>query len=73
MTDERWTDLTGYVATMPGLAEALLAEHVPNADGFCEAPACGRPGYGTPNMTPWPCGLAGVAAAAVEWLRARPA
>ncbi|MCO1655537.1 hypothetical protein [Pseudonocardia humida] len=44
----------------------LIQEHVPTESGHCAAPLCGRPGYGTPDYVPHPCGARAVADAARE-------
>lgn len=51
------------LANLPGVAQRLLAEHLPDGRGRCRA--CTRPGTGIPG-TAWPCALQLYAAAAVE-------
>jgi hypothetical protein len=49
------------LAAMPDTWRALLAEHRRGPSGHCAAPSCGRPGYGTPDWQPHPCGARAVA------------
>lgn len=63
MTDDerrdRWSILVAQVAVMPGVAPALLAEHVP-AGRYCRA--CSLPEAGP---VAWPCTLYRLAQAAL--------
>ncbi len=47
-----WDGVVAEVAQMPGVADRLIAEHTPDAEGH--RTACTSPGYGRPSA-PWPC------------------
>jgi hypothetical protein len=51
------------LARMPGVAQRLLAVHLPDGQGRCRA--CTTPGTGVPGA-PWPCALHFYATAAEE-------
>jgi hypothetical protein len=53
---------------MPDVVEALLAQHVPDANSRCRG--CGLPGTGSAYLA-WPCGLWLVADTARRLLASR--
>ena len=57
------SDVARELAGLPGVAQRLLALHVPDGRGKCRA--CTRPGTGLPGA-PWPCPLHFYASAAME-------
>jgi hypothetical protein len=50
----RWAGIVAEVARLDGAVENILRRHVPDRDGFCCGPGCGRPGTGAPFVV-WPC------------------
>ena len=63
MFDERRVrPLSEALASMPGLRNRLLVDHVPDATGH-RCRACTTPGTGTPGAS-WPCRIRDAAEAA---------
>lgn len=62
INDAEWAGMIAEIGRMPGVAERLVDEHQPDADGLCRA--CTTPGRGTSRL-PWPCSLHRVGTAAL--------
>jgi hypothetical protein len=65
-------DAAEQLAPMVVTWQTILLEHVPNAAGYCAARTCGRPGFGSANHQPWPCGAAALATYAEVIHRRKP-
>ena len=69
MTDD-YGAILAELSRLSVTVRTIVAQHVPDGDGLCTGPGCGRPGTGTPHV-PHPCPTRSLADAAATIARRR--